>query len=91
VLPDTDRLARLFLGCQAILKDLQRPPARMRERFRAGRVEEVFSKVSPQETPNRAIESKTNISLIAGDNFLSSRSWWAVRKSCTILDQGLVS
>ena len=79
------------MGCQAILKDLQRPPARMRERFRAGRVEEVFSKVSPQETPNRAIESKTNISLIAGDNFLSSRSWWAVRKSCTVLDQGLVS
>lgn len=63
----------------------------MRERLRAGRMEKVFSKVSPEETPSRAIERKTNISLIAAGNSLSSRCWWTASKNHAVLDQGHVS
>lgn len=54
-------------------------------------MEKIFSKISPQETPSRAIERKTNKSPIAAAKSLSLRSWWTASKDGTLLDQGLVS
>lgn len=75
----------------AIPKNLKNPLASMSIRFNTRRVEDFGGEIPPEKPPCRTIESRTDVMLIAADDFTDGKSWWTVCEEGTTLNQGLVS
>lgn len=94
MIDDNDRLFFFFASVavtKPIEEDIENPATSVGVRSHAGRMENLGSQVSSEETPRGAVRSGADVVLVAGDDSAEGCGGWTIGENGAVRDEGLVS